>query len=126
MRGKIMWGWMAEAVLWLFLEVLAEVGLQSLEVSGGRPLPLWVRLTGYALLGAGLGMLSLLWWPAGGWGRITSRTVALVLAPLLAAWLLVRWVRRDDTDEQGRGVTDKVLRALALLLGLAAMRALAH
>lgn len=121
-----MWGAVAEAVVTLFLEVFAEVGWQAVESRKGRPLPLRVRMTAYALLGVALGLLSLLWWPAGGSAHVTIRTMVMVLAPLLAGWLLVRWGRRDDTEVPGLGVNDKLMRALALLAGLAAMRAVAH
>jgi hypothetical protein len=78
----------------LFLEVLAELGLESIKAAFARPnrsVPLAVL--GLFLLGASLGGLSLLALPARFWKPGPIPGLSLILGPLCAGAAMHAWGR---------------------------------
>ncbi len=80
--------------------MLVELGLHSVAEPFRKRPNVWLAVLGYALLGAGLGALSLWAFPGHltreGWPRLLNLVLTPVLAGLAMAWL-GRWrARRGD------------------------------
>lgn len=98
---EILFELLAELLFQVLGEMLVELGLQSLAAPFRKQPNVWLAVPGYALLGAGLGALSLWAFPhhftRDGWPRLVN----LVFIPVLAGFamaLLGRWrARRGDT-----------------------------
>jgi hypothetical protein len=76
----------------VILEVLAEFGLAAIKAALERPnrsLPL--AAIGLFVLGAGLGGLSLLLWPARLWKPGPVRGLSLIVGPLCAGGAMQAW-----------------------------------
>lgn len=92
-------GWLAEILLQLLFEVLAEMGWRVVRApfARERELPPWVVVPGYAVFGAAAGGLSLLVFPLAYLHGDVARIANLVVAPLVAGVVMSAvgaWRRR--------------------------------
>ncbi|MBL8300068.1 MAG: hypothetical protein JNN30_17140 [Rhodanobacteraceae bacterium] len=78
-----------ELLLQVVVETLAELGLRSLAEPLRRPPNPWLAALGYAVLGAGLGGLSLLLLPDHLAPSDTARIANLVFTPVIVGWCMV-------------------------------------
>jgi hypothetical protein len=81
---------LGELVLQLVAEVALELGLEGIARAAdrGRSANPALAFLGYALLGAAVGGLSLVWLPSSFIRSPTWQLVNLVVTPLLAGWLM--------------------------------------
>lgn len=79
---------LGEALLQIVLEVVAEVGLHRVPTPFRKPLNPWLAATGYAILGAGAGVVSLWLLPSILVTGKALRVLNLIVTPVAVGLLM--------------------------------------
>ncbi len=119
---EVLFSFIGEFLLQVFMEALAEMGLHSMREPFRRPPNPWLAAIGYALLGAIAGAISLLILPTLLVHSHSMQLTNVVLTPIaagLAMMAMGAWRRRRD-EELIR--LDKFAYGYLFALGMALVR----
>ena len=119
---EILLQFLGEIGIQLVMELLAELGLHSVEDTLKRPRhPVWSTI-GFAICGAMAGGISLLILPASPIADIELRRVNLIVTPLVAGGAMALIGRRKERRGIRTNRLDRFGYAFAFALAMAAVR----